>query len=484
MARRTQFRMLVAVTIAWLAWAAWSFLDDPEPFTLRVLDDVGEPVVNAVVAAEGRQLGLTGGDGLVEVDPDGGLVEISAPGHLSATFTITPPDDGIFEAVLKARVLRGHVFDREGRPVPRTRVSAGDGEGWTDADGHFVVRGAEAGEVTVHRPAWETVEFEWSGGPGEREVVIEPLTIKAVHITGEAVEERFDEFVEMATTTELNALMVDLKDEGGEVLYRSSVPEVAELGAGADLYDLADVAAAAQEEDLYLIGRLVAFQDPVAARAEPEMSVWDMSTGAPFTSRDQYFLDPTDPDARAYALDLAEEACAAGVDEIQFDYVRFPDARPESVRFDEGVTADVRSETIQGFLEQAMDLLHPGGCAVGVDVFGFVTTAADDGGIGQKWEAITSVADVVSPMIYPSHYDPGWYGLEDPNQDPARVVEGALADGLERVSGRVVVRPWLQDFGYDVERVRAQVEVAESHGLGWMLWNATSNVTTGALESE
>lgn len=484
MARRTQFRLLVFLTLAWLAWAGWSMLDDPEPFTLRVLDDVGEPVGNAVVAAEGRQLGLTGTEGMVEVDPSGSLVEVSAPGHLSATFTLTPPEDGVFEVVLKARVLRGRVLDTEDRPVPRSRVTAGDGEGWTDEDGRFVVRGAEPGRVVVHRPAWEPVEFDWSGGPGEQEVAIEPLTLKAVHISGEAVEERFDEFVEMAATTELNALMVDLKDETGQVLYSSSVPTVQELEAGADMYDLGDVAEKAEQEDLYLIGRLVAFQDPVAARAEPDMSVWDAATGAPFSSRGQYFLDPTDPQARRYALALAEEACAAGVDEIQFDYVRFPDVRPESVHFDEGVTGDVRSETIQGFLREALEILHPMGCAVGVDVFGFVTTAGDDGGIGQRWEAITALADVVSPMIYPSHYDPGWYGLEAPNEDPAQVIDGALSDAISRLSGNTVVRPWLQDFGYEEDEVRAQIEVAKEYGLGWMLWNATSDVTTGALESE
>ncbi|MFP3914924.1 MAG: putative glycoside hydrolase [Actinomycetota bacterium] len=195
-------------------------------------------------------------------------------------------------------------------------------------------------------------------------------------------------------------------------------------------------------------------------------------------------LDPTDPDARSYALDLAEEACSMGVDEIQFDYVRFPDARPESVNFDEGVSEETRRNTIRRFLEEARDLLHPMECAVAVDVFGFVTTVADDGGIGQQWEEITAVADVVSPMIYPSHYGSGWYGYETPNEHPGGVVESALSDAMSRRSGMAVIRPWLQDFGYEPSQVREQVEMAEEHGLGWMLWNATSRVTTEALEAE
>lgn len=470
------------ITLTWIGWAVWSYLDDPEPFVLRVVDDVGDPVASAAVASEGRQLGLTAGDGLLEIAPLGALVEVTAPGHVSSTFTITPPDDGVFDVVLKARMLRGRIMGSDDRPVADALVRAGQVEARSDDEGRFVLRGAEPGAVEVSRPAWQPTRIEWEGGPGEKEIRIEPLIVKAVHITGEAVEERFDEFLEMAETTELNALMVDLKEESGQVHYRSRVPLVAQVGAAGNLFDLADVAAAAHDRDLYLIGRLVAFQDPLAAQAVPDMAVFDQETGQPFTSRGQYFLDPTDIDARRYALDLAEEACELGVDEIQFDYVRFPDVRPESVHFDAGVTIDVRAEAIRSFLREAADLLHPLECAVGVDVFGFVTTATDDGGIGQRWEDITSVGDVVSPMVYPSHYDPGWYGLEDPNARPEVVIEGALADAVERSSGRVVIRPWLQDFGYTPGQVRAQIDVAESFGMGWMLWNATSEVTVAALE--
>lgn len=481
-ARRTQFRLLVVVTLAWLAWAAWSMIDDPEPFTLRVVDDLGDPVVNAVVAAEGRQLGLTGSDGLLAVDPSGQLIEITAPGHLSATFTLTPPEDGPFAAVLKARVLRGKVLATDGSPVSDAVVTAGGRHGLSDDEGRFVVRGAEPGVVTVARPAWETTTFEWAGGPGEQEVMIEPRMVRAVHISGEAMEERFEEFLDMTAATELNALMVDLKDETGQVLYRSENPVVAEIGAGADLFDLGEVVELAREHDLYVIGRLVTFQDPIAAQQLPEMSVWDQGTRRPFSSRGQYFLDPTDPDARSYALDLAVEACSLGIDELQFDYVRFPDVRPDEVRFDAGVTIDIRAETIRSFLREAVDTLHPLGCAVAVDVFGFVTTATDDGGIGQNWEDMTSVVDVASPMVYPSHYDPGWYGLESPNEHPGTVVDEALGDGMARLSRQVVVRPWLQDFDYDAAQVREQIEMAEERGLGWMLWNAVSNVTVDALD--
>lgn len=483
-ARRTQFRLLVAISLTWLVWAGWSMLDTNEPLILRVVDDVGDPVENAAVSTRGSQLGITGEDGRLTIPVRGDLIEVTAPGHVAATITLIRPESGVLDAVLKAQVLRGRVVDDKGSPVSGAEVAAGRASAETDDDGRFVLRGAEVGDVTVSRPAWDPTSFSWEGGPGETQIELAPTELKAVHISGEAIEERFDEFLDLVDTTELNALMIDLKDESGLVLYETGVATVAEVGADFPYYDLADVVETARQRDLYVIGRLVTFQDPIAARALPEMSVWDEATNAPLESRNQYFLDPTDPDARAYALAIAEEACAMGVDEIQFDYVRFPDSRPESARFDGGVTIDIRAETIRGFLLEAAEVLHPMGCAVGVDVFGFVTTATDDGGIGQRWEDITSAVDVVSPMLYPSHYDVGWYGFESPSDNPGGVIDQALADALERLSRNVVVRPWLQDFGYTDEQVRAQIEMAEKHGLGWMLWNATSEVTTGALDQE
>lgn len=475
--------MLVALTIVWGVWAAWSLIGRATPYQLRILDDQGVPVSSAVVDVGGSQAGTSGDDGVIEMEwsRSSQVLEVSAPGHVPRTVTISDRPDELFEVVLKARVLRGRVVDSEGAPVPGAIVIAGSAQGVSDEEGHFDVRGAEPGVITVDRPAWIPATFEWDGGGGEAMVEIEPFLARAVHISGEAVRDRFEEFIDMAQRTELNALMIDLKDESGLVWYDTDHPLAVEIGADYAAYDLETVIERAHAEGLYVIGRLVAFQDPTAAIRVPEMSVIDTSTNAPFSHNNQYFLDPTDPAARQYALELAVEACSAGVDELQFDYVRFPDRRPESVVFDGGVSADVRMSTINGFLADAVQTLHPLGCAVAADVFGFTTAAADDGAIGQHWEQITSIVDVASPMVYPSHYSSGWYGFDDPNDHPAEMVENALQDGMERVARKLVVRPWLQDFGYNPDQVRAQIQVAEEFGLGWMLWNAGSNVTTDAL---
>ena len=483
MSRRTQFRLLVALSIVWAVWAAWSLIGRATPYQLRILDDQGVPVASAVADVGGSQVGTSGEDGVIDMEwsRSSQVLGVSSPGHVPRTVTISDRPAELFEVVLKARVLRGRVVDSEGLPVPGAIITAGRAQGTSDGEGHFNVRGAEPGVITVVRPAWVPATFEWDGGGGEAMVEVEPFLARAVHITGQAIRDRFDDFIEMAKRTELNALMLDLKDETGLVWYDTEHPLAIEVGADHAAYDLEAVIERAHAEGLYVIGRLVAFLDPTAAVRKPEMSVIDGNTNTPFGSNSQYFLDPTDPAARQYALELAVEACSAGLDELQFDYVRFPDVRPESVIFDGGVTPDVRMSTINGFLKEAVDTLHPLGCAVAADVFGITTAAVDDGAIGQHWEQITTIVDVASPMVYPSHYATGSYGFDNPNDYPEEMVQKALQDGLDRLPRKLVVRPWLQDFGYTPEQVRAQIKVAEEFGLGWMLWNSGSDVSTGAL---
>jgi hypothetical protein len=474
--------LLVALTIVWAVWAGWSLLGRATPFEIRVLDDLGQPISGAFVDEDGSQLGTSGADGLVSLDWRAqSVLGVSAPGHVTKMVTLAERPEGVVDVVLTARVLRGMVTDSAGSPVPAARVVTISGSGVTDADGRFSVRGAEPGEVTVERPAWLTETFTWDGGLGDVSVTIEPFVARAVHVSGEAVRDRLPEFLQMADDTELNSLMIDLKDETGLVWYRTQDPTAIEVQANFDAYDLEAVVGSAKAQDLYVIGRLVVFNDPIAAIRKPSMAVWDTEIDGPYSANGQYFLDPTDPEARRYGLDLAVEACALGVDEIQFDYVRFPDQRRESATFDQGVGADVRTATINGFLTDAINLLHPMGCAVGADVFGFITKAVDDGRIGQYWEDVASIVDVVSPMVYPSHYTSGWYGFEVPNDNPGPMVSNALNDGMDRLPRNVVIRPWLQDFGYTTDQVRAQIESAEALGLGWMLWNAKSTVTVDAL---
>ena len=450
---------------------------------MTVVDERGAPVAGAVLVSGDDELAVTGPDGRAVLDWPDSALQVVADGFLSQPVT-TPTVDSVTTVRLMPHTLRGVVQDPDGRPVADVYVESGQGSAVSGSDGSFVVRLAEPGEVRVWRPAWQLADFDWDGGLGERTIQIEPRVVKAVHVTGEVAGDpvRWNQLLDLKTSTELNGVMLDLKDEYGLVYYDTQVGVAEEANAIYLTYDLAEIVRDVDERDLYLIGRIVTFQDPQAAHRIPEIAAFDTTTNGPYGKGGQWFLDPTDPKARGYALSLAVEACQLGVDEIQFDYVRYPDGLPDTVVFDGGSDPETRVATIESFLLEARDILHPHGCAVAADIFGFITTARDDGGIGQQWEIVADALDVVSPMLYPSHYSADWYGFANPVDHPGEMVARALEDGISRLERGAIIRPWLQDFGYTDAQVRAQTESAEAFGLGWMLWNAFSNVSVGALD--
>jgi hypothetical protein len=472
--------MLLLLTGVWLAWMVWFLALGRSEAAVQIVDDSGNPVSGAEVLVGEEVVGVTDSTGAVNVSWTGGApdFDVTADGYRPTWFRPRSPAT-IVE--LEPFVLSGIVLGPDDRPVAGVMVRSGSAQAESGPNGRFTVRGGEPGRVVAWMPAWEEGAWDWDGSPGAIEIDLRPFTVKAVHIGGEVVgdPQRWAELLDMYRRSELNAIMLDLKDEAGLVFYDTEVELARQTGAVFPQYDLVGLARAIHDEDLYLIGRIVAFQDPVTATRRPDLAV--TLGGAVYSKRGQSFLDPTDVGARKYALDLAVEACRSGVDEVQFDYIRFPDGFPPEAVFDGPSDQEARIETIRSFLAEARTLLRPLGCAVAADVFGFTTSAADDGGIGQKWDVVAAELDVISPMLYPSHYGEGWFSFEDPSAYPAEVVERALEDGLARLESSTVVRPWLQDFAYDESQVRAQIDVAERFGLGWMLWNAASNVTEEAL---
>jgi hypothetical protein len=313
------------------------------------------------------------------------------------------------------------------------------------------------------------------------------VVLRALHVSGNIPgTPRWDELLDLADRTALNAVMRDLKDESGSVWGYLGYRPVPGDPLAFNRYSLSDLATELDDRDLRLILRVVAFQDPKFAENYSSTAVLDTRTGGPFEHNGQVFLDPSDSGSRAYIKDLVSRACRSGVYEIQLDYIRFPDGLSPALRFDnvDATDAAARTEVISSFITDLQKNVGDS-CLIAADIFGFVTSVDGDGGIGQQLEAMADVTDVLSPMVYPNHWSSGWFGYSSPAANPGGVVTASMTNAIERVGNRTTLRPWLQDFGgYGANEVRAQIDAADALGLGWMLWNASSQFTEAALPTD
>ena len=188
----------------------------------------------------------------------------------------------------------------------------------------------------------------------------------------------------------------------------------------------------------------------------------------PFNHNGQYFLDPSDDKARDYILNVAIEACSLGFDEIQFDYIRYPDTNTKGLIYEDENIIENRVENINSFLTSSKEILNSMGCLVSADIFGYVLQNKSDNGIGQHLETIAETVDFLSPMVYPSHYAKGSFGYHDPNDFPYEVVSAALQDGLIRGIEEEKIRPFLQGFWHSSKEVQLNIEAAENKNLDWL----------------
>ncbi len=314
-----------------------------------------------------------------------------------------------------------------------------------------------------------------------------PEEIRGIHVTGPlmTLTGKLDSYLAMKKDG-LNTIELDLKDESGNVTFTKNVPSIAiEDGAALRYFDPHEVVAKVHKAGVYLIGRVVSFEDPITSRAHPELAVHTSDGSLWHTNGGLGWLNPYSRTAWKYNVDVAVAAAKAGFDEIQFDYVRFPSDGDLSLIRYPGKHAQPMNETVAAYLRYAVTRLHPLGVRVSADVFGL--SATHDLGIGQHPGQVGEVVDAIYPMVYPSHYNSGEYNLPDPNAVPGTTVSHSLTDFQTQLSGgRAVIIPWLQDFSlgrtYSPADVAAQVAAARRHHTGgFMLWNAAGGYTPEAL---
>ncbi|MGH3005256.1 MAG: putative glycoside hydrolase [Gaiellaceae bacterium] len=314
-----------------------------------------------------------------------------------------------------------------------------------------------------------------------------PAEIRGVHVTMAlaSLDGKLEEYYDLSGEG-LNTIQLDVKDENGEVAFnRPRVPLAERVGASRNYYDPRRVARDVRKRGLYLIGRIVVFQDPFLAEERPALAIRREGGGVWTTAAGLAWSNPYDERVWKYNLDVAEAAVEAGFDEIMFDYVRFPTDGDVSTVVYEGRRREHRSATISRFLDYARGRLEPLGARVSAAVFGL--SATREMGIGQRPRRLARYLDAIYPMVYPSHYGAGEFSLDDPNAVPGITVARSLRDFRRALRGRdTLLVPWLQDFTlgreYALEDVRAQVRAARDLGSkGFLLWNAAGVYTPGSL---
>ncbi len=330
-----------------------------------------------------------------------------------------------------------------------------------------------------------------------------PVKVKGIYVSGPvAGTAKMDDLIALVDETELNAMVIDIKNDEGRVTYKMQTDKVLEIDAGVRyIPDIEELVAKCKEKNIYLIARIVAFRDPYLAEQKPELAV-KTKDGEIFRDKNgMAWVNPYNREVWEYLLEIAAGAADAGFDEVQFDYIRFStDILEEEVDYGPEAEGVSKIDIITEFTEYLYNELSPLGVYVAADVFGTVIdNASDQEIVGQSYVRMALHLDYICPMIYPSHYRNNAFGIPVPDADPYELIYSASSASAKALSevpenGRAKVRVWLQSFtagwvpghiSYGPEQIRAQIKGAYDAGYEeWILWNAAVNYQPESLITE
>lgn len=347
-----------------------------------------------------------------------------------------------------------------------------------------------------------------------------PEAVKAIYMTAcvASLKSFRDKLVHIADTTEVNSIIIDVKDFSGTIAFKAEDPLLKDnTGTGCRTNDLRDFIAELHKKGIYTIARITVFQDPYYTKIHPELAVHKKSDGSVWKDRKGLsFVDVSAKPYWEYIVALGKESYAMGFDELNFDYIRFPsdgDMKDIDFTWSKGMS---KAEALEHFFVYLHDAFKDSGAKTSADLFGMTTTNTDDLNIGQVLERAMPYFDYIAPMVYPSHYPPNFNGWKNPNNHSYDLIKFVMTRGAERAEATTTVvehfggervgtstpaiytkdaydrnklRPWLQDFDYGGDygpaEVRAQIQATYDSGLNsWFLWDPKNIYTKEALKVE
>jgi hypothetical protein len=322
--------------------------------------------------------------------------------------------------------------------------------------------------------------------------------VKGIYVTAySAGGSRMEQLLALLDKTELNSMVIDIKDDAGYITYKTDNAELQQMGKPQNFIgDINKLMTRLQKHEVYPIARIVVFKDSVLAKKNPELSFVNTDGSIWKNKGGDSFVNPYNEAVWKYNVDIAKEAVKLGFKEIQFDYVRFPEGfekRADTLKYTKSNRP--RVEIIADFVKYAKAELAPLGVRVSVDIFGYAASVPAAEGIGQDFVKISKNVDVISPMVYPSHYSTGWFDVKDPDKDPYATIKGSMVDTHKKLdplgSYKPVIRPWIQDFTaswlgsghyvkYGKQQVEDQIRALKDEKVDeYLLWNANNRYTSG-----
>jgi hypothetical protein len=466
----------------------------------------GDPIAGAVVSTVSNP---SDGDPLATTDANGAYALTGVPA--GAKLYVDAGDYGTYEediakrtqidVAMKKSLATGDIIDDDGNPVAGATVKIGRTIANTNDDGHFKIAGASPGDkLKITSAGYEDAEVEVPA-EGSIQATLKTQMIKAIYITGASAAnpDKFNELVKLVDDTELNAVVLDVKQD--QVYYDTQVQfwkdlnelEPVDIPMVNPLYDVNAYVKELHDHGIYAIARMVVFKDPLVAQKREDLAIKDDRGGIFHDANDYAWVDATNQELGQANIDLAVEAANIGFDEIQYDYIRLPSDNIEHADFPfDWQDEAAREKVITDFVKKSYEAIQPTGAKFSIDIFGIIAVTDWDQKIGQNFKELAPYVDYLCPMIYPSHFDSGFFNEDDPNTQPYETIKASMEAMKEQIPGmEKKLRPWLQDFSadwvddytYTAKDVKAQIKATREEGAsGWSLWNIDNSYTEDALK--